>query len=383
MIKKIARIIIAALGLLLGYSLMRLLLQTGVIHIENNILQVVAYIVLMLILGASMYLLSGKIMGGVVSILDGAERTLADIPPSDIVFGAVGLLFGLILSFFISYPLRSLEIPFFGNIIGLILMIVIYVVLGTVGARLSLRYKEDVIKLFSPKFEGLNHEKRKSHLSKKELRQRKQAMGMKEINKNTEFSVVKTLDTSVLIDGRVASIVDSGFLEGTLIIPEFVLEELQFIADSADDLKRERGRRGLDIVKRLQDSKKVEIIISDIDYEDTSEVDIKLLKLTKDLDGRVMTNDYNLNKVASVQGIPVLNVNDLANAVKTVVIPGEQMRVNIIKEGKEKKQGVAYLDDGTMIVVEDAKDLIGEEIKVVVTTVLQTAAGKMIFAKPQ
>lgn len=383
MIKKIARIIIAALGLLLGYSLMRLLLQTGVIHIENNILQVVAYIALMLILGASMYLLSGKIMGGVVSILDGAERTLADIPPSDIVFGAVGLLFGLILSFFISYPLRSLEIPFFGNIIGLILMIVIYVVLGTVGARLSLRYKEDVIKLFSPKFEGLNHEKRKSHLSKKELRQRKQAMGMKEINKNTEFSVVKTLDTSVLIDGRVASIVDSGFLEGTLIIPEFVLEELQFIADSADDLKRERGRRGLDIVKRLQDSKKVEIIISDIDYEDTSEVDIKLLKLTKDLDGKVMTNDYNLNKVASVQGIPVLNVNDLANAVKTVVIPGEQMRVNIIKEGKEKKQGVAYLDDGTMIVVEDAKDLIGEEIKVVVTTVLQTAAGKMIFAKPQ
>lgn len=383
MIKKIARIIIAALGLLLGYSLMRLLLQTGVIHIQNNILQVVAYIVLMLILGASMYLLSGKIMGGVVSILDGAERTLADIPPSDIVFGAVGLLFGLILSFFISYPLRSLEIPFFGNIIGLILMIVIYVVLGTVGARLSLRYKEDVIKLFSPKFEGLNHEKRKSHLSKKELRQRKQAMGMKEINKNTEFSVVKTLDTSVLIDGRVASIVDSGFLEGTLIIPEFVLEELQFIADSADDLKRERGRRGLDIVKRLQDSKKVEIIISDIDYEDTSEVDIKLLKLTKDLDGKVMTNDYNLNKVASVQGIPVLNVNDLANAVKTVVIPGEQMRVNIIKEGKEKKQGVAYLDDGTMIVVEDAKDLIGEEIKVVVTTVLQTAAGKMIFAKPQ
>lgn len=383
MIKKIARIIIAALGLLLGYSLMRLLLQTGVIHIENNILQVVAYIALMLILGASMYLLSGKIMGGVVSILDGAERTLADIPPSDIVFGAVGLLFGLILSFFISYPLRSLEIPFFGNIIGLILMIVIYVVLGTVGARLSLRYKEDVIKLFSPKFEGLNHEKRKSHLSKKELRQRKQAMGMKEINKNTEFSVVKTLDTSVLIDGRVASIVDSGFLEGTLIIPEFVLEELQFIADSADDLKRERGRRGLDIVKRLQDSKKVEIIISDIDYEDTSEVDIKLLKLTKDLDGKVMTNDYNLNKVASVQGIPVLNVNDLANAVKTVVIPGEQMRVNIIKEGKEKKQGVAYLDDGTMIVVEDAKDLIGEEINVVVTTVLQTAAGKMIFAKPQ
>lgn len=383
MIKKIARIIIAALGLLLGYSLMRLLLQTGVIHIENNILQVVAYIVLMLILGASMYLLSGKIMGGVVSILDGAERTLADIPPSDIVFGAVGLLFGLILSFFISYPLRSLEIPFFGNIIGLILMIVIYVVLGTVGARLSLRYKEDVIKLFSPKFEGLNHEKRKSHLSKKELRQRKQAMGMKEINKNTELSVVKTLDTSVLIDGRVASIVDSGFLEGTLIIPEFVLEELQFIADSADDLKRERGRRGLDIVKRLQDSKKVEIIISDIDYEDTSEVDIKLLKLTKDLDGKVMTNDYNLNKVASVQGIPVLNVNDLANAVKTVVIPGEQMRVNIIKEGKEKKQGLAYLDDGTMIVVEDAKDLIGEEINVVVTTVLQTAAGKMIFAKSQ
>lgn len=383
MIKKIARIVIAAIGLLLGYSLMLLLLQTGVIRIDSNVLEVIAYIAVMLAFGVGLYLLSGKIISGVISILDGAEKTLADIPPSDIVFGAVGLLFGLILSFFISYPLRSLEIPFFGNVLGLILTIVIYIVLGTVGARLSLRYKEDVIKLFSPKFDGLSHDKRRNALSKRDLKQRNKAMRIKEINKMVEFSMVKTLDTSVLIDGRVASIVESGFLEGTLIIPEFVLEELQFIADSADDLKRERGRRGLDIVKQLQDSKKVEIVISDVDYEDTPEVDIKLLKLTKDLEGKVMTNDYNLNKVASVQGIPVLNVNDLANAVKTVVIPGEHMRVNIIKEGKEKKQGLAYLEDGTMIVVEDAKDLIGEEISVVVTTVLQTAAGKMIFAKPE
>lgn len=382
MIKKIARLVIAAIGLLLGYSLMLLLLQTKVLRIESNIIEVIAYIVVMLIFGGGLYLLSEKIIKAVVSILDKAEKTLADIPPSDIVFGAVGLLFGLILSFFISYPLRSLEIPFFGNILGLILTIVIYIVLGTVGARLSLRYKEDVIRLLSLKIDSSNKDKKRHTAVKRDLLRKRQAEEDKDSARLYGFSKIKTLDTSVLIDGRVASIVESGFLEGTLVIPEFVLEELQFIADSADDLKRERGRRGLDIVKQLQDSKKVEILISDADYEDTSEVDIKLLKLTKDLEGKVMTNDYNLNKVASVQGIPVLNINDLANAVKTVVIPGEHMHVTIIKEGKEKKQGLAYLDDGTMIVVEDAKYLIGQDINVVVTTVLQTAAGKMIFAKP-
>lgn len=383
MIKKIGKLIIAIIGLLLGYSFMLLLMRTNVIKIGNVVWEVIAYIVAMLICGVGLYLLSDKIINGILSMLDRVEKTLTDIPPSDIVFGAAGLLFGLILSFFISYPLRSLEVPYFGNVFGVILTILIYIVLGSVGARLCLRYKEDVIKLFGPKDDDFGHLKKKNTASKKELNKKKAGLDQALEARIENEATPKTLDTSVLIDGRVASIVESGFLEGPLVIPEFVLEELQFIADSSDDLKRERGRRGLDIVKQLQDSKKVEVIISDADYEDTKEVDIKLLKLTKDLDGKVMTNDYNLNKVASVQGIPVLNINDLANAVKTVVIPGEHMHVTIIKEGKEKKQGLAYLDDGTMIVVEDAKDLIGRDIDVVVTTVLQTAAGKMIFAKPE
>ncbi|MDO5026811.1 MAG: hypothetical protein Q4E50_03145 [Tissierellia bacterium] len=383
MIKKIAKLVIAIIGLLLGYSLMLLLLQTSVLKIGSVVWEVIAYIIAMLICGVGLYLLSDKIIRGILSMLDRAEKTLADIPAGDIAFGATGLLFGLIMSFFISYPLRSLEIPFFGNVFGLILTIIIYIVLGSVGARLSLRYKEDVIKLFAPKYDLAGNDRKKTMVAKREINRKRHNPDQALAAKLDQAARAKTLDTSVLIDGRVASIVDSGFLEGPLVIPEFVLEELQFIADSADDLKRERGRRGLDIVKKLQDSKKVEVLISDMDYDDTAEVDIKLLKLTKDLDGKVMTNDYNLNKVASVQGIPVLNINDLANAVKTVVIPGEHMHVTIIKEGKEKKQGLAYLDDGTMIVVEDARDLIGKEIDVVVTTVLQTAAGKMIFAKPE
>lgn len=381
MINKIARFVIAALGLLLGYSVMLLVLQSGIIIIENNVLEVLAYIAVMLIFGIGLYALSERIIDGVIGLLDRAETTLADVPPSDIVLGAAGLLFGLILSFFISYPLRSVEIPFFGNVLGLILTIVIYVVIGTIGARMALRYKEDVIRLFHARTEAVPANK------KKQLNQRKAAGKHEPSNQEKvlgagESYMAKILDTSVIIDGRIASIVESGFLEGPLIIPEFVLEELQFIADSHDDVKRERGRRGLDIVKKLQGLKGVQVIISDADYADTNEVDIKLLKLTRDLEGKIMTNDYNLNKVAAVQDIPVLNVNDLANAVKTVVIPGEKMYVSIIKEGKEKKQGLAYLEDGTMIVVEDAKSLIGQDINVVVTTVLQTAAGKMIFAKP-
>lgn len=382
MLKRIARFVIAVLGLLLGYSLMLLIFQSNVIAIESKVLEVIAYVVVMLVFGIILFALSDRIIKGILSLLDGTERTLASIPPSDIVFGAIGLLFGLILAFFISAPLRTVDIPFIGNVLGLILSIVIYIVFGTVGARMSLRYKEDVIKLFNLRGEIRPNQKKKDQLFDKKVLKDKLKVNQKEELNAQVFGSAKTLDTSVIIDGRIANIVESGFLEGPLVIPEFVLEELQFIADSADDLKRERGRRGLDIVKQLQDSKKVEVIISDADYEDTPEVDIKLLKLSKDLDAKVMTNDYNLNKVASVQGIPVLNVNDLANAVKTVVIPGEKMRVSIIKEGKEKKQGLAYLDDGTMIVVEDAKTLIGRDIDVAVTTVLQTAAGKMIFAKP-
>nr|WP_245544068.1 PIN domain-containing protein [Peptoniphilus timonensis] len=193
--------------------------------------------------------------------------------------------------------------------------------------------------------------------------------------------IPKVLDTSVIIDGRILDIVKAGFIEGPLVVPVFVLEELQHIADSADALKRNRGRRGLDTVAEIQELKNVEVIIYKGKIEEIPEVDSKLLKLAIDLNGKIVTNDFNLNKVARVQNLDVLNINELANAVKPLYLPGEEMDILIVREGKEHNQGLAYLDDGTMIVVENGKDLIGEKVNVVVTSALQTSAGKMIFAK--
>ncbi|MEO3947956.1 PIN/TRAM domain-containing protein [Gorillibacterium sp. CAU 1737] len=193
----------------------------------------------------------------------------------------------------------------------------------------------------------------------------------------------KILDTSVIIDGRIADICKTGFIEGTLVIPEFILEELQHIADSSDLLKRNRGRRGLDILNKIQKELDVKVEIYEGDFEEISEVDSKLVRLAKVMGGKVLTNDFNLNKVCELQGVSVLNINDLANAVKPVVLPGEEIVVQVIKDGKEHGQGVAYLDDGTMIVVEGGRDYIGTTMEVMVTSVLQTSAGRMIFAKPK
>ncbi len=193
----------------------------------------------------------------------------------------------------------------------------------------------------------------------------------------------KILDTSAIIDGRIFDITDSGFVDGTLIVPQFVLNELQQIADSDDPLRANRGRRGLDVLRKLQKNPDVDVQISDLDFPDHSDVDAKLIELSKRLSGQLVTNDFNLNKVAQLRGIPVLNINELANALKPVVLPGENMAVCLIKEGKEAGQAVAYLDDGTMVVVDNSGHLIGETIDVVVTSVLQTTAGKMIFGKQQ
>jgi uncharacterized protein YacL len=191
----------------------------------------------------------------------------------------------------------------------------------------------------------------------------------------------KILDTSVIIDGRIADLCDTAFIEGTLVVPQFVLKELQLVADSADGLKRQRGRRGLDILDHLQKSKQVSIMITEMDFPDIKDVDSKLIELGKRLDAKIVTNDLNLNKVARLQGIPVLNINELANALKPIVLPGESMRVFIIKEGKEKDQGVAYLDDGTMVVVDNSRRMIGQNLDITVTSVLQTTVGKMIFGR--
>ena len=191
----------------------------------------------------------------------------------------------------------------------------------------------------------------------------------------------RILDTSVIIDGRIADVCETGFLDGTLVIPQFVLKELQLVADSGDSLKRNRGRRGLDILQKIQKMSGVDVLISDIDFPEVREVDLKLIELGRTLQGKIVTNDFNLNKIAQLRGVDVLNINELANSLKPVVLPGEFMKVFILKEGKEYNQGVAYLDDGTMVVVDNARRMISKNIDIVVTSVLQTTAGKMIFGR--
>ncbi len=196
-------------------------------------------------------------------------------------------------------------------------------------------------------------------------------------------STNKILDTSVIIDGRIADVCETGFLEGQLIVPQFVLNELQYIADSADPLKRNRGRKGLEILQRIQKGVHAKVVISEVDFPDVREVDLKLIELAKRISAKILTNDFNLNKVAQLRGVEVLNINELANSLKPVVLPGEAMKIFILKEGKEANQGVGYLDDGTMVVVDNAKKLIGKTVDIVVTSVLQTTAGKMFFGRSE
>lgn len=192
---------------------------------------------------------------------------------------------------------------------------------------------------------------------------------------------VAVLDTSVIIDGRISDICDTGFIDGQLVVPQFILKELQLVADSADGIKRQRGRRGLEVLDDLQKSSKVSVTISELDFPEVRDVDTKLIEFAKQLGAKIITNDFNLNKVANLQGIPVLNINELANALKPIVLPGESIRVYILKEGKEKDQGVAYLDDGTMVVVDNSRKMIGQTVDITVTSVLQTTVGKMIFGR--
>ncbi|HNT00506.1 MAG TPA: PIN domain-containing protein [Candidatus Saccharicenans sp.] len=197
----------------------------------------------------------------------------------------------------------------------------------------------------------------------------------------TEQHIYKLLDTSVIIDGRIAEICETGFIDGELVVPQFVLKELQLVADSPDSLKRQRERRGLKVLDRLQKSPKIKVMITEIDFPEIKEVDSKLIECAKSLKAKIITNDFNLNKIAKLQGIEVLNINELANALRPVVLPGESMRVFILKEGKEKDQGVAYLDDGTMVVVDNARRMMGQTVDITVTSVLQTTVGKMIFGR--
>lgn len=288
------------------------------------------------------------------------ERKLTGISGSTLIYGGLGLIVGLIIAYLVGNALSQTRILIINSIVPILLTLV----LGYLGFRVGNSRKNELVNLFS------------NRMTKKKASEEPQ-------EKTEKFGQkYKILDTSVIIDGRIADILQTGFLDGTIVIPLFVLAELQHIADSSDTLKRTRGRRGLDILNRIQKDPTIAVEMYDGDFEEIPEVDSKLIKLAKLMDGIVVTNDYNLNKVCEFQNVPVLNINDLANAVKPVVLPGEKMTVLIVKDGKEHNQGVAYLDDGTMIVVEEGRKFINETKQVEVTSVLQTSAGRMIFAKP-
>ena len=270
--------------------------------------------------------------------------------------GLIGLVVGLLAAALLSFPLSLLPEPF-----GRILPFIGVLIFGYFGVMLFVMRQGDIMSLFGS-LSGRGGEG---------------GSGSSWTNLNRTI----LLDTSVIIDGRVADIARVGFLPGTLLIPRFVLNELQYIADSPDGLRRQRGRRGMEVLAELQKLPNILVRISDIDVEGVREVDDKLVVLGKQLKSPVLTNDYNLNRIAELQGVTVLNINELANAVKSVVLPGEIMKINIFQEGKEMGQGVGYMDDGTMVVVENGKDYIGEYMDVHVTKVLQTAAGRMVFGR--
>lgn len=354
MLMRITRLLIAVLGAMIG-------LEVGgkaLLPLADRFLALTwtpeVRLLLFRILGATVfglifYLFSPgliKKLGKFSALIEGRMQR---IPTHDIVISTVGLMVGLIIANLLGFALVG--IPY----VGPYLPIISNILFGYLGLSLAHKKHEELGALLS--FPGRSN---------------------KPVAKREQY---KILDTSVIIDGRIADVVKAGFLEGILVVPTFVLEELRHIADSADTMRRNRGRRGLDILQDLQKQLGAGVEILERDYDDVPEVDSKLIKLAQEINGKLLTTDYNLNKVCELQGVSVLNINELANSVKPVVLPGEEMIVQVMKEGKEVSQGVAYLDDGTMIVVDNGRKHIGESLAVVVTSVLQTAAGRMIFAR--
>lgn len=285
------------------------------------------------------------------------RELLAKLETRTLGSGLVGLVVGLVIAALLAFPLSLLPSPF-----GEVLPFIGVMLFSYFGVAIFVMRRNDLFSMFPGRvFRG----------------------GKDSGRPGNGVERVILIDTSVIIDGRIADIAKTGFLVGELLIPRFVLDELQYIADSADGLRRQRGRRGMEILSELQEIDQIPVRISDIDVEGTKEVDSKLVILARQLSCPILTNDYNLNRVAELQGVPVLNINELANAVKAVLLPGETVDVKIIQEGKEHGQGVGYLSDGTMVVVEEGKNHINQDISAIVTKVLQTAAGRMIFARPE
>ncbi|MDQ0202770.1 PIN/TRAM domain-containing protein [Pectinatus haikarae] len=371
MLEKILRVLIVLLAAIFGLALMQLVSPLIALVISSEYLNInlnVFGITLAHLIIGLCGIVGGGIVGYVVSpyllillkrFSMWVETQLNKMKIHDVIAGVCGLAIGLVIANLLGAAFSGVPI------VGSYLPIIFSIVLGYLGIHITIKKRNEIVALFPRLFREQPKDKKNAE-EKSALR--------------TDY---KLLDTSVIIDGRIADICQSGFIEGTLLIPVFVLEELQHIADSSDLLKRTRGRRGLDVLKRIQTEFDMFVQIDERDFDEISEVDSKLIKLAQVAGGKIITNDYNLNKVADLQGVSVLNINELANALKPVVIPGEAMTVTIVKDGKEQGQGVAYLDDGTMIVVEGGRKYINTTLPVAVTSVLQTAAGRMIFAKPK
>ncbi len=364
MLKNLLRGVVSVIGLIIGYFISEILLTIPQIaslnYLSTTIAMVIFVVAISVIFGLIFYIISPTIYKGISNLIEYIEKSMQKMSITEILYGTFGAVIALVLMTFIAEPING--IPKLGPII----LILLNVLAAVIGAEIMIKKKEDITTLLV-------------NIKKPVIREKK----VKEAAKESIKGIPKVLDTSVIIDGRIFDICETGFIEGPLVIPNFVLDELRHISDSSDSLKRNRGRRGLDILNKIQKELSIETQIVDDDFPKIAEVDAKLLKLAQKIEGKVITNDYNLNKVAEFQGVPVLNINELSNAIKPVVLPGEEMKIDIVKDGKESSQGVAYLEDGTMIVVEGGRKYIGQTTDVVVTSVLQTAAGRMIFAKPK
>ncbi|MFW3362817.1 PIN/TRAM domain-containing protein [Aerococcus viridans] len=388
--KILSRVLIVILGSSIGYYVLPLLWDMVNINISFfyhplfNI--VLGAIILFLIYGLTQPLL--------MRFIRNIERDMRQLSIEKVLVSAVGVIIGLVLAWLINIPLVAIGWPFVSNILPIVLTIV----LGVLGFYIFSNKSAEIMEMIT-RFPQVRRSESTDTVitddtqSDKEAHESDLSTHSEGLDMYTDallslrqaadeaYQPYKILDTSVIIDGRILDVLKAGFIEGVIVVPNFVLKELQYIADSADSLKRVRGRRGLDILNQIQALDDVIVDFYAGDFDDESEVDLKLLRLAKLVDGVVVTNDYNLNKVSQFHKIKVLNINELANSLKSVVIPGETISVHIVKAGTERQQGVAYMDDGTMIVVEEGKHHIDETLSVEITSAIQTNAGRMVFAK--
>lgn len=385
--KQVMRAVVGIFGAALGAVLIYLVFDFRLIQGWGTMQRMISYLVGAAVGFGLFFAMADRWARFIRNRVDALSRQIRKAPLSEIVLRTIGLIIGLLIAGIISNPVLQLSISRVGNVIGVLIAITIYAVLGLLGVRLASMYHDDIMKAVQQFRDNLTRrDEERTQRSNEKKRKKRLAKALEaEEDRDEEDDFFegspKILDTSVIIDGRIFEVMKAGFLEGPIIVSHYVLEELQYISDSSDALRRERGRKGLDRIHEMQTQARQDIHIDNTEIAKPKEVDLKLLVLTDRYRGRLVTNDFNLNKVATVQNIPVLNVNDLANALKPIVIPGEHMRVSIIKPGKEPGQGLGYLDDGTMIVVENGYEEIGNTVDTVVTSVLQTSAGKMIFTR--